>query len=128
MVGGIGEQKQTFDVAGQPMVGLSNLQLKVKICAVTQTAHYDRGAYGFGKMNSQPGIALYLYMGGMFKRLHSLCDHRHALFGAIAGRRGKQIAVVALARKLAGILYAMWRDGTEFGIAGQDSHRIMTGS
>ena len=29
-------------------------------------------------------------------------------------RRGKYIAVVALARKLAGILYAMWRDGTEF--------------
>jgi len=32
----------------------------------------------------------------------------------IAERRGKRIAVVALARKLAGILYAMWRDGTEF--------------
>jgi transposase len=44
---------------------------------------------------------------------------------AIAGRRGKQIAVVALARKLAGILYAMWRDGTEFGIAGQEN-QLMT--
>jgi transposase len=33
----------------------------------------------------------------------------------IAARRGKRIAAVALARKLAGILYAMWRDGTEFG-------------
>ena len=32
----------------------------------------------------------------------------------IAERRGKRIAVVALARKLAGILYAMWRDGKEF--------------
>jgi transposase len=30
----------------------------------------------------------------------------------IAQRRGRRIAVVALARKLAGILYAMWRDGT----------------
>jgi len=30
-------------------------------------------------------------------------------------RRGRRIAVVALARRLAGILYAMWRDGTEFG-------------
>lgn len=29
----------------------------------------------------------------------------------IASRRGKRIAVVALARRLAGILYAMWRDG-----------------
>ena len=27
-------------------------------------------------------------------------------------RRGKRVAIVALARKLAGILYAMWRDGT----------------
>jgi transposase len=33
----------------------------------------------------------------------------------IAARRGKRIAVVALARKLAGILYAMWRDGSAFG-------------
>jgi transposase len=29
-------------------------------------------------------------------------------------RRGKRIAMVALARKLAGILYAIWRDGTEY--------------
>lgn len=33
----------------------------------------------------------------------------------LAARRGKRIAAVALARKLAGILYAMWRDGTVFG-------------
>lgn len=33
----------------------------------------------------------------------------------LALRRGRRIAVVALARRLAGILYAMWRDGTEFG-------------
>lgn len=32
----------------------------------------------------------------------------------IAARRGKKVAAVALARKLAGILYAMWRDGTSF--------------
>lgn len=32
----------------------------------------------------------------------------------IAGRRGKRIAVVALARRLAGILYAMWRDGQPY--------------
>lgn len=30
---------------------------------------------------------------------------------AIAGRRGPRVAVVALARRLAGILYAMWRGG-----------------
>jgi transposase len=33
---------------------------------------------------------------------------------AIAARRGKKIAVVALARRLAGILYAMLRDGTRY--------------
>lgn len=32
----------------------------------------------------------------------------------IALRRGRNIAVVALARRLAGILYALWRDGTTF--------------
>jgi len=32
----------------------------------------------------------------------------------IAGRRGKRVAAVALARRLAGILYAMWRDGAEY--------------
>ena len=33
---------------------------------------------------------------------------------AIAARRGKRVAVVALARKLAAILYAMWRNGTPY--------------
>jgi transposase len=32
----------------------------------------------------------------------------------IALRRGKRIAVVALARRLAGIVYAMWRDGRAY--------------
>jgi transposase len=32
----------------------------------------------------------------------------------IAARRGKRIAAVALARRLAGILYAMWRDNRPF--------------
>jgi transposase len=32
----------------------------------------------------------------------------------IASRRGKRIAMVALARRLAGILFAIWRDGTCF--------------
>lgn len=32
----------------------------------------------------------------------------------IRTRRGTKVAIVALARKLAGILFAMWRDGAEF--------------
>ena len=34
----------------------------------------------------------------------------------VARRRGKRIAVVALARRLAGVLFAMWRDGTAYDI------------
>jgi transposase len=34
----------------------------------------------------------------------------------IAARRGTRIAVVALARRLAGILYAMWRDGHAYDV------------
>jgi transposase len=35
----------------------------------------------------------------------------------LAARRGKRVAVVALARRLAGILFALWRDGTRFDAA-----------
>jgi transposase len=37
-----------------------------------------------------------------------------AWVGDIARRRGRRVAAVALARKLAGIMYALWRDETEF--------------
>ncbi len=33
---------------------------------------------------------------------------------AIERRRGKKVAMVALARKMAGILFAIWRDGTTY--------------
>ena len=33
---------------------------------------------------------------------------------ALAARRGKRIAVVAVARRLVGVLWAMWRDGTVY--------------
>jgi transposase len=32
----------------------------------------------------------------------------------IEARRGKKVAVIALVRKLAGVLYAMWRDGKPY--------------
>jgi transposase len=32
----------------------------------------------------------------------------------IASRRGRSIAVVALARRLAGMLFAIWRDGSVY--------------
>jgi transposase len=34
--------------------------------------------------------------------------------GRVALRRGKRVAVVALARRLAGVLYVMWRDGADY--------------
>jgi transposase len=42
------------------------------------------------------------------------CDGLREWALNISVRRGKNVAVVALARKLAGILYALWRDGTTF--------------
>ena len=36
---------------------------------------------------------------------------------ALAARRGRRIAIVALARRLSRILFAQWRDGSEFGAA-----------
>lgn len=41
----------------------------------------------------------------------------HDWAAGIAVRRGSRVAVVALARKLAGIIYAMWRDSTCFAAA-----------
>jgi len=38
----------------------------------------------------------------------------HAWVHRVAARRGRRIAVVALARRLARCLYAMWRDGHDF--------------
>lgn len=38
----------------------------------------------------------------------------HAWVERLAARRGRRIAVVALARRLARILYAMWRDGQDY--------------
>jgi len=42
-------------------------------------------------------------------------DHPMVLWShEVEERRGKQVAVMALARKLAGVLYAMWRDGRPY--------------
>jgi transposase len=38
----------------------------------------------------------------------------HAWVHRVADRRGKRVAIVALARRLARILFAMWRDGCDF--------------
>ena len=41
-------------------------------------------------------------------------DPLRAWADAVATRRGKRIAVIAVARRLAGVLFAMWRDGSVY--------------
>jgi transposase len=41
-------------------------------------------------------------------------DPMHRWVDEVEKRRGKRVAVLALARKLAGILFAVWRDGTVY--------------
>jgi transposase len=43
-----------------------------------------------------------------------LSDPLRAWADAVAARRGKNVAAIALARRLAGVLWAMWRDGTVY--------------
>ncbi len=43
-------------------------------------------------------------------------DPLHQWARATAQRRGRRMAVVAVARKLAGLLWAMWRDGTAYDV------------
>lgn len=47
-------------------------------------------------------------------RMRDTSDPIKAWADALAQRRGKRIAVVAIARRLAGVLWAMWRDGTVY--------------
>jgi len=47
-------------------------------------------------------------------RLRSTSDPLKTWAEALAERRGKRVAVVALARRLAGVLWALWRDGTVY--------------
>jgi transposase len=59
----------------------------------------------------------YLLVEAAWRIIRSKQDDTAALRAwaiGIANRRGKRIAVVALARRLAGILYAMWRDNGPF--------------
>jgi transposase len=71
-----------------------------------------------GRINKAgPNRARYLLVEAAWSILRRRSPQTAALYEwatAIRERRGTKIAVVALARKLAGILYAMWRDATDF--------------
>jgi transposase len=51
---------------------------------------------------------------GVWRDRHAASQPLRTWATALAARRGKGIAGVALARRLAGILFALWRDGTTF--------------
>ena len=52
---------------------------------------------------------------GSWSMMHARKDEPMVQWAlAIATRRNKQVAVVALARKLAGVLWSIWRDGTAY--------------
>ena len=51
---------------------------------------------------------------GVWRDRHAASVPLRAWAQRLAARRGKGIAVVALARRLAGILFVLWRDGTTF--------------
>ena len=51
---------------------------------------------------------------GVWRDRHAASAPLRAWAERLAARRGKRVAVVALARRLSGILFALWRDGTSF--------------
>ncbi len=60
-------------------------------------------------------------------RLRDRTDPLKQWVDSLSQRRNKKVAVVALARKLAGVLWAMWRDGTFYDPrdhAGQAAHGV----
>lgn len=51
---------------------------------------------------------------GIWRSRSPRSAHLRAWVRPVAGRRGKRVAIVALARRVARILYALWRDGTTY--------------
>jgi transposase len=51
---------------------------------------------------------------GILRKRTPANEPLHVWANALAVRKGKQIAAVALARRLARILYAVWRDGKPY--------------
>jgi transposase len=70
-----------------------------------------------GIAKAGPNRARYLLVEAAWALIRSSRPEAQALrqwASAIRERRGMKVAIVALARKLAGGLYAMWRDATDF--------------
>jgi hypothetical protein len=66
------------------------------------------------RAGSQAEVAFAAGLMHEFGKLVLACRAPAAYAAAVESRRGRSVATVALARKLAGILFAMMRDGTKF--------------
>jgi len=53
---------------------------------------------------------------GIWRSRSPDAEHLRAWVRPVAARRGKRVAIVALARRVARILYALWRDGTTYAV------------
>jgi transposase len=69
---------------------------------------------GISKQGNPYMRALLVQSAWCILRLRHSSDPIHVWATSLAERRGKRIAVVAVARRLAGVLWAMWRDGTVY--------------
>jgi transposase len=63
---------------------------------------------------------------GVWRDRHAASTDLRQWVDRLAARRGKRVAVVALARRLAGILFALWRDGTTFDAQHVARHATLT--
>ena len=68
---------------------------------------------GISKRGNPYMRALLVQSAWCILRLRDTSDPIKAWADSLAERRGKRVAVVAIARRLAGVLWAMWRDGTQ---------------
>jgi transposase len=57
---------------------------------------------------------LLIQAAGLVWRLRYAMDPLHRWVHAVAARRGRRVAIVGLARRLARVLYALWRDGADY--------------
>lgn len=69
---------------------------------------------GISKQGNPYMRALLVQSAWCILRLRGTSDPIKVWADTLAARRGKRIAVVAVARRLAGVLWAMWRDGTVY--------------
>jgi transposase len=74
---------------------------------------------GITKQGNSMARALLLQAAWSILRARDVEDPLRQWADTIKKTRGKKIAAVALARKLAGVLWAMWRDGTVYDRASQ---------